>query len=78
MKTLSASFARARFGELIDMAQAGTVRIQRRGRDVAIVLSPDEFRRLSSAVSGKVSPTVQRLHATSAKRWGKVCEALAK
>lgn len=78
MKTLTATDAKNRFGELIDMAQAGPVRVQRQGRDVAIVLSPDEFRRLSEAASGKVSPAVQRLHAESAKRWAKVYEALAK
>jgi antitoxin Phd len=78
MKTLSASDARNRFGEMIDIAQAGPVRVQRRGRDVAVVLSPEEFRRLSQAASGRVSPAVERLHAESAKRWAKVYEALGK
>jgi antitoxin Phd len=54
------------------------VRVQRQGRDVAVVLSPDEFRRLSEAASGQVSPAVRKLHAESAKRWAKVYEALAK
>jgi hypothetical protein len=49
-----------------------------RRRDVAVVLSPEEFRRLSKAASGKVNPAVQKLHAESAKRWSKVYEALAK
>jgi antitoxin Phd len=78
MKTIAATDAKNRFGELIDMAQSGPVRVQRQGRDVAVVLSPEEFRRLSEAASGKVSPAVERLHATSAKRWSKVYEALAK
>ena len=78
MKTITATAARNRFGELIDMAQSEPVRVQRQGRDVAVVLSPEEFRRLSEAASGKVSPAVQKLHATSAKRWSKVYEALAK
>ncbi len=78
MKTLTATDAKNRFGELIDMAQAGPVRVPRQGRDVAVVLSPEEFRRLSEAASGKVSPAVQKLHAESAKRWAKVYEALAK
>ena len=78
MKALSASDARARLGELIDMAQAEPVRITRRGRDVVIVMSPDEFRRMSEAARGKVNPAVERLHATSAKRWARVYEALAK
>jgi prevent-host-death family protein len=78
MKTLTATDAKNRFGELIDMAQAGPVRVQRQGRDVAVVLSPEEFRRLSEAASGKVSPAVERLHAESATRWAKVYKALAK
>lgn len=78
MKTLAATDAKNRFGELIDMAQSGPVRVQRQGRDVAVVLSPEEFRRLSEAATGKVSPAIQRLHAESAKRWAKVYEALAK
>lgn len=78
MKTLTATDAKNRFGELIDLAQAGPVRVQRQGRDVAVVLSPEEFRRLSEAASARVSPAVARLHAESAKRWAKVYEALAK
>jgi antitoxin Phd len=78
MKTITATDAKNRFGQLIDMAQFEPVRVQRQGRDVAIVLSPEEFRRLSEAASGKVSPAVERLHAASAKRWAKVYEALAK
>jgi prevent-host-death family protein len=78
MKILTATDAKNRFGELIDMAQAEPVRVQRQGRDVAVVLSPDEFRRLSDAATGRVSPAVQRLHAESARRWAKVYEALAK
>jgi antitoxin Phd len=78
MKTLSASVAKNRFGELIDMAQSEPVRVQRQGRDVAVVLSPEEFRRLSEAAGGKVSPAVRKLHAESAERWARVYQALAK
>ena len=78
MKTITASAAKNRFGELIDMAQSEPVRVQRQGRDVAVVLSPEEFRRLSEAAQGRVSPAVERLHAESAKRWSRVYQALAK
>lgn len=78
MKSIPATAARKRFGHVIDMAQAETVRIQRHGRDVAIVMSPEEFRRLTDAARAKVSPTVERLHAESAKRWASVYEVLAK
>lgn len=77
MKIITATAARNRFGKLIDVAQSEPVRVQRQGRDVAVVLSPEEFRRLSEAASSKVSPVVQKLHTASAKRWSKVYEAPA-
>ena len=78
MNTITATDAKNRFGELIDMAQSEPVRVQRQGRDVAVVLSPEEFRRLSEAASGKVRPAVEKLHAESARRWARVYKALAK
>ena len=78
MKSLSATSAKNRFGQLVNMAQAEPVRIQRHGRDVAIVLSPQEFHRMTEAARAKVNPTVARLHAESAKRWASIYEALAK
>ena len=78
MKSFSASDAKNSFGQLIDMAQAGPVRVQRQGRDVAIVMSPEEFRRMAEAARGKVNPAVGRLHAESAKRWASVYEAQAR
>lgn len=78
MKSFSASDAKNRFGQLLDMAQAGPVRVQRQGHDVAIVMSPEEFRRMAEAVRGSVNPAVERLHAESAARWAAVYEALAR
>ena len=78
MNTFSASDAKNRFGQLIDLAQAGPVRVQRQGRDVAIIMSPEEYRRMAEAARGKVNPAVEKLHAESAKRWARVYEALAK
>ena len=78
MKSLSATSARNHFGQLIDMAQSAPIRITRRGRDVAIVMSPEEFRRMAEAARGKVNPAVARLHAESAKRWAGVYAALAR
>lgn len=78
MKIFSASDAKNRFGQLLDMAQAEPVRVQRQGRDIAVVLSPEEFRRLAEAARGRVNPAVERLHAESAARWASVYEALAK
>ena len=78
MRSISTTSARCRFSHLIDMAQSEAISITRRGRDVAIVMSPEEFRRMAEAARGKVNPAVERLHAESAKRWVTVYEALAR
>lgn len=43
MKTVSATDAKNKFGELLDEAATGPVRIDKNGRPVAYVLSPDDF-----------------------------------
>lgn len=78
MKIISASDAKNKFGQLLDFARLGPVRVQKQGRDVAVVLSPEEFERLARAASGSVNPLVEKLHAQSARRWARVYEALAK
>lgn len=76
MKSFSASDAKNRFGQLLAMAQAGPVRVERYGR--AVVMSPAEFRRMAEAARGEVNPAVERLYAESAKRWASVYAALAR
>ena len=75
MIEMSATDAKNRFGELLELARKEPVRIQRNGRDLAVVLSADEYRQLTAA---RVNPQVAKLHAESVARWGKVYEALAK
>ena len=78
MKRMSTTSARARFSHLLELAQSEPVRITRHGREVAIVMSPEEFRRMAEAARRNVNPAVERLHAESAKRWATLYEALAK
>ena len=59
------------------MAQSDPVRVRRRRRDVAVVLSPGEFRRLSEAAAKRLRPEIEGLHGKSAKRWARVYKALA-
>jgi prevent-host-death family protein len=46
MTTVSATQAKQRFAELLDSAQRGPVRIQRHERDVAVLVSNEEYNRL--------------------------------
>lgn len=47
MRTITASDARKEFAEIIDSTQRGPVLIQRQKRDVAVIMSADEYRRLA-------------------------------
>ena len=79
MVEISATDAKNRFGEVLEMARKEPVRIQKNGRDVAVMLSAEEYAALAAAsVAPRVNPAVARLHEKSLKRWGKVYEALAK
>ena len=79
MSAISATDAKNRFGQVLEAAQAEPVHIQKNGRDVAIVVSPEEYRRLQQdAGKPAVNPLVVKLHRESVERFGKVYEALAK
>jgi prevent-host-death family protein len=79
MSTITATDAKNRFGQVLEMARTEPVHVQKNGRDVAVVLSPEEFSRLrAEAVKPAVNPVVARLHSESVERWRKVYEALAK
>ncbi|WP_417309236.1 type II toxin-antitoxin system Phd/YefM family antitoxin [Devosia sp.] len=79
MAEITATDAKNRFGQVLEMAQAEPVRIQKNGRDVAVVLSAEQYAALiKDNAAPRVNPMVARLHGESIKRWGKVYEALAK
>ena len=79
MATMTATEAKNRFGQLLEMAQAEPVHVQKDGRDVGVMISPEQYRRLVELEGKpKINPIVEKLHAESVKRWGKVYEALAK
>jgi len=79
MAQITATDAKNRFGQVLEMAQAEPVRIQKNGRDVAIMLSPEQYAALVAESNvPRVNPLIVKLHGESVKRWGKVYEALAK
>jgi len=79
MTEISATDAKNKFGEVLEMVRKGPVRIRKNGRDVAVMVAADEFDRMAAAdAAPKVNPLVKRLHEESTRRWGKVYEALAK
>jgi prevent-host-death family protein len=79
MSQMTATDAKNKFGRMLDMARSEPVRIQKNGRDVAVVLSPEQYAQLASgAEPAKVNPLIAKLHDRSVRRWGKVYEALPK
>ena len=47
MRTISATDAKQKFAALLDAAQHEPVRIQRHDRDVAVLISAEEYKRLN-------------------------------
>jgi len=79
MAKMTATDAKNRFGQVLETARTEPVHVQKNGRDVAVVISPEEFERLQTeARKPTVNPLVVRLHEESVERYRKVYEALAK
>lgn len=57
MKSMSAKDAKNAFGLLLDTARAEPVTIEKHGRAVVVVLSVEEFGRLSAARAEKAGAT---------------------
>jgi len=49
MKTMSAKDAKNSFGLLLDQARAEPVQVEKHGRPVVVVMSVEQFEKLSSA-----------------------------
>jgi antitoxin Phd len=78
MTEITATDAKNRFGQVLEMAMSEPVRVQKAGRDVAVIVSAEEYRRLKALDARGPNPKVMEAHARSVKRFGKVYEALAK
>lgn len=76
MKIMQATDAKNRFGELLEDAASEPVRIQKNGRDVAVVMSSAEYDRHFQTASKR--DLIQRYHEESIERFGPLYEALAK
>ncbi len=75
----SATEAKNRFGEVLEVARKEPVHVQKNGRDVAVVLSPEAYERLQRQSAQRVvNPLVVKLHEESTRRYREVYEALAK
>ncbi len=79
MTGMTATDAKNKFGQVLEMAQSEPVAIQKNGRDVAYVVSAEQFNSLrAQAAAPKVRPAIERLMARSVERRRSLYEALAK
>jgi antitoxin Phd len=52
METIAATEASNRFGQLLDLALQQPVTIEKKGRQVAVILSVEEYNRMENAIEG--------------------------
>jgi prevent-host-death family protein len=68
MKTVSATEAKQRFAAVIDAAQREPVRIRRQNRDVAVIMSAEEFDRIRKVNNDQLERIMDRIGAQAAAR----------
>ena len=77
--TISATEAKNRFGALLDMAHKEPIKVQKNGRTVGVMISPEQYEKFIEASAGaKVRPVVDELLERSIQRRRSLYEALAK
>ena len=52
METIAATEASNRFGQLLDLALQQPVTIEKKGRQVAVILSVEEYNRMENTIEG--------------------------
>ena|ERR1700761_6241002 len=65
MRTFSATEAKQRFASILDAAQREPVRVQRHERDIAVVLSAEDYERMRSDQAETPAKVQERPRVTS-------------
>lgn len=68
MRSVSATEAKQRFAAIIDAAQREPVRIRRQNRDVAVILSAEEYDRIRGANIDELDRLCERVSKQAAER----------
>ncbi len=68
MRTVSATDAKQRFAALLDAAQREPVLIRRQNRDVAVIMSAQEYERFRRINIDELERTMDRISAQAAAR----------
>lgn len=76
MKQISSRAAKNQFGQLLESAQRGPVRVTRRGRPVGVLLSEEQYQRLRGLAWDRLSNTMESMRKQASEN-GLTSEALA-
>jgi len=68
MKSVSATDAKQRLAALLDAAQREPVVIRRQNRDVAVIMSAEEYERIRNINNAELERIMDRIGAQAAKR----------
>lgn len=68
MKTVSATDAKQRLAALLDAAQREPILIRRQNRDVAVIMSAQEYERIRKANITELKRTMDRIGSQAAAR----------
>ena len=68
MKVVSASDAKQRLGALLDAAQRAPVLIRRQNRDVAVIMSAEEYERIRKSNIARLQELCDRVSRQAAER----------
>jgi len=68
MKTVSATDAKQRLAALLDAAQREPILIRRKNRDVAVIMSAEEYERIRGANIDELKRLMDRIGAQAAVR----------
>jgi antitoxin Phd len=68
MRTMSATDAKQRFAALLDAAQREPVMIRRQNRDVAVIMSAEEYERIRRSNVARLQHLCERVSAQAAER----------
>ena len=68
MRTVSATDAKQRLAALLDAAQREPILIRRQNRDVAVIMSAEEYERIRRSNVAELRKTMDRIGAEAASR----------
>jgi antitoxin Phd len=68
MKTVTATDAKQRLAALLDAAQREPILIRRQNRDVAVIMSAEEYQRIRKLNIAELKQTMDRIGAQAAAR----------